>query len=680
MQRPVRVLLIEDDEDDRLIAVDLLDEIEGTDYVVTWVADPAGGIAALKDNAHDVCLLDYRLGPLTGVDLLEAVSGHQVPPSILMTGQADDRIDRSAAAAGAADFLVKGTFSAQELDRAIRYATRNAETLRAIRRSEARFRSVVAAAADGIVLLNETLHVVEANPAARTMFRVNDGGLVGQHYADFVDDPAIASAGIAEGTFETTGRCQDGNTFPIEGSAASWLDGGHRFWSIMVRDVTEKRQLLDQLAEEAFTDGLTGLGNRNLMRREIARSVAEFETSSNPPSLLMIGIDGFRNVNDLHGHEAGDQLLKIVAHRLRSCVRRDETLVRLGGDEFALFVEWATAGDVEQITRRLFDEIRQPFKFDGRLITITASIGVAVVDNDEIEPDELIRNADIAMGEAKSTGRNRLLVFEPSMSGKVLERISMEEDLRAAIDDGQIEVHFQPYVDLATGAIRGAEALARWHHPVRGPVPPPVFIDAAERANMIVELGRSVLRQAVDQLVVWRRRFDTTDLSLSVNVSARQLNDPELVPFVVGLLSQKALPAEMLTLEITESVMVGDADLIISRLETLRGCGIRVALDDFGTGYSSLSYLQRLPVDILKLDRAFVVQSDAERGRALVDAVGRMSESLGLQTVAEGVETIEQRDLLVDLGYDRGQGYLWAKPMSADAMLDYLAEEVGART
>ncbi len=676
----VRVLLIEDDEDDRLIATELLDDADGTDYVVTWVADPAGGVAALKDNAHDVCLLDYRLGPLTGLDVLDAVAGHQVPPTILLTGQSDDWIDHSAAAAGAADFLVKGEFGAQELDRAIRYATRNAETMRAVRRSEARFRSVVAAAADGIVLLNGQLEVVEANPAARAMFRVGEAGFAGTRYDEFLAERHTERTGLREGTFESTGVRRGGESFPVEGSAASWLDGGERFWSVVLRDVTEKNRLLSKLAAEAFTDGLTGLGNRNLLRREIARAVAAFDEDETNPSLITIGIDGFRNVNDLHGHEAGDQLLKIVAHRLRSCVRRDETLVRLGGDEFAVFVEWAGTADLEKMTRRLFEEVRQPFKFDGRMITITASMGVASVESDETEPDELIRNADIAMGEAKADGRNRLLSYTPAMSGRVLERISMEEDLRAAIEAGQLVVHFQPYVDLATGAIRGAEALARWNHPERGSVPPPVFIEVAERSNLIIDLGRSILRQAVAQLAEWRRRFDVSDLSLSVNVSARQLNDPELVPFVIGLLSERALPAEMLTLEITESVMVGDADLVISRLETLRDCGIRVALDDFGTGYSSLSYLQRLPVDILKLDRAFVVQSSAEQGRALVDAVGRISESLGLMTVAEGVETVEQRDLLVALGYNRGQGYLWAKPMSADAMIDFLSEELAARS
>ncbi len=676
MTSPVRVLLIEDDEDDRLIAVDLLDDIEEIDYEVTWVSDPVAGIDALKDSDHDVCLLDYRLGPLTGLDVLTAVAGHHVPPSILLTGQADEEVDRAAAAAGAVDFLVKGNFDSQELERAIRYATRNAKALRAARRSEARFRSVVSAAADGIVLLNDKLEVLEANPAARAMFRVDEDELVGRHCSEFVDDAAAFRSEVREGSFETTGRRRGGEFFPIEGSTASWLSEGERFWSIIVRDVSEKNQLLKQLAQEAFTDGLTGLGNRNLLRREVARAVSEYRDGQPEPVLILIGIDGFRNVNDLHGHEAGDQVLKIVAHRLRACVRRDETLVRLGGDEFALFVEGSSVDNIDHMTRRLFDELRQPFKFDGRLISITGSLGVARIDNDLVEADEVIRNSDIAMGEAKAAGRNRLLEFEQSMSGAVLDRISLEEDLRLAIDHGEIEVYFQPFVELRNEKVCGAEALARWHHPERGSVPPPVFIEAAERANMIVELGRSVLRQAVEQLALWRRRFDTTALVLSVNISARQLNDPQLVPFVMGLLSERSLPPEMLVLEITESVMVGDVDLVISRLETLRDCGIKIALDDFGTGYSSLSYLQRLPVDILKLDRAFVVEADEERGRALVDAVGRMSESLGLTTVAEGVETTDQRDLLIALGYDRGQGYLWARPKSASDMLEYLEVEV----
>ncbi len=690
MDASLRVLIIEDDEDDHLITTELLEDIEGTDYEVTWAVSAGAGIEALLANEHDVCLLDFRLGPMTGIDVLGAAraDGSRVP-CILLTGQDDRQTDRAAAEAGAADYLIKGDFTEADLERAIRYAVGNAAALRSLQESEERFRSVIEAAYDGIVLLDSSGNVLSANRAAHEMFGVAEGMLVDRNLTGLVassDLEYIArrfsptnAASPSTGSMEATGVRTDGSQFPMEFSAASWEADGRRYWSAIVRDVTQQRELVGQLEHQAFHDRLTGLANRALLRQRIEHAADGFDGGSTFPALILIDLDDFKRVNDTEGHESGDQLIKMVGKRLSSCVRQGETVARLGGDEFALFVEtFEEAHAVMRLAERVLEKLAEPFKIGNRMVTVSGSIGVAMLDRVDIGADELIRNGDLAMYAAKAKGKNGIELFESEMHGLVLDRIRLEEDLALAIENEQITLNYQPLVCLETGATLGFEALARWEHPTRGFVPPPVFIELAERGGLIQALGRMVLSVAVRQASEWQRRFpDEPPIGISVNLSSKQLQDPQLIGFVARLMASSGIAEGSLTLEITESVMVGDVDRAVQILNDLKSLGTLLALDDFGTGYSSLSYLRTLPIDSLKLDRSFILGATDERGLALVEMIAIMGRSLGFGTVAEGIETEDECELVQGFGYDKGQGYYFARPLTAVDATAHLVERHG---
>ena len=416
-----------------------------------------------------------------------------------------------------------------------------------------------------------------------------------------------------------------------------------------------------RLAEDrARTDPLTGLGNRRRLEEATARLLLRQE---GPLSVLFLDLDGFKGVNDGRGHLFGDQLLVEIADRLRSGVRADDLVVRLGGDEFAVLVP-GLATHASDVARRLQAAMRVPVQLTGRPVTVTASIGVATSGTaGRRDAEELLRNADLAMYQAKATGRNCVVSFVPGMAEAVTDRAALAEDLTAAMAaDDQLAVHYQPVVTLPGGQVHGHEALLRWRHPTRGPIPPLQFIPIAEQTGAITALGTWVLRQATRDAVAGLGRR-TGPSRVAVNVSAVQLADHEFVRTVRSALADSGLPAQLLVLEVTESVLADDLEAVCLRLQQIRDLGVKIAIDDFGTGYSSLSYLRRLPADIVKIDRSFV--ADLARGGAatsLVASIVELSRSLSLRVVAEGVETELQRAALAELGCTYGQGYLFGRP------------------
>ncbi len=685
MTSPIRVLLIEDDDDDRLIAVEFLEDVEGIEYDVTWVDTAQAGIEMLAKNEHDVCLLDYRLGAMTGLEVLDAVRElSPTPPCILLTGQNDAETDRAATEAGATDFLVKGDFTGAELERAMRYSIGAAQSFRSLLESEARFRTVVEAASDGIALVDANSLLIAANPAAHKMFGMDEGSMLGTDIRDYVAERDIervirlVSGNTSgdegrNGSYKATGVRSGSETFPIEFSVSSWRSDQGWVWSIIVRDVTEQRRLMEELAHAAYHDRLTGLSNRNFLRQQISHVAERFDLHEPKPALLLLDLDDFKRINDADGHEVGDQLLRLVGQRLAGCVRGSETIARLGGDEFALFVDdGGEPANLLRLADRILVELAEPFRIGTRFVAVSGSIGIASIDRADMEADELIRNADMAMYAAKARGKSCYEQFEQELEGVVLDQISLEDDLRDAVAQELIEPHFQPIVDLGTGRTLAFEALARWTHPTKGPISPDDFIAAAERIGIIGLLDRAIFRRAVEHATHWQATAIGRGVGLSVNVSSAQLADPAFIAFVDDVLEQYPLVPGTLSIEITESVMVGDPEPVIAQLGLLRDRQIKIAMDDFGTGYSSLSYLRQLPIDVLKLDRSFVNDCEREQGRALAEAVARLSETLRLVTVAEGIETEDQRQLLAYLGYARGQGYLFARPMPAGEILDHL--------
>ncbi len=425
------------------------------------------------------------------------------------------------------------------------------------------------------------------------------------------------------------------------------------------RDITERLRLENELAHQAFHDPLTGLANRTLFRTAVERSIEIAGSHGETVSVLLLDLDGFKAVNDSLGHPAGDQLLVVFADRLRRITRVEDTLARLGGDEFAVLVEPGV--DPETIAGGIVKELFSPFVIDGALLHLSASIGIAGT-SDASSFNELLRNADVAMYEAKQHHSRSWVCFDPAMRERSLRRLQLLTDLRLAVERNEFEVHLQPIVELGTGQVRGFEALARWSHPTEGLLFPADFIPLAEESGLIDAIGDLILRRAVADVAPV---LVEKDWYLSVNISARQLDSPQLLATTEELLRTTGLPPRLLVLEITESAVMSDPEAAGVRLGRLAAAGIRIALDDFGTGYSSLAVLSKFPLDVLKVDRSFVLalEDDAPSASALLSAIDEIGRALDLVVIAEGIETPEERTSLGELGYRYGQGYLFSAPL-----------------
>jgi diguanylate cyclase (GGDEF)-like protein len=449
---------------------------------------------------------------------------------------------------------------------------------------------------------------------------------------------------------------------------------------VHITDITDRKRAEEALAHQAFHDALTELANRALFADRVEQALLRGARGAGRPAIVLIDLDGFKAVNDTLGHPAGDALLREVAVRLRSAVRADDTVARLGGDEFAVLVEQSGDGTDEALAtaERVLAVLATPVVLDGQIVTVSGSVGIAVGDAGATR-DSLIGDADIAMYAAKVSGRGRSVVFDPAMRATAVAARELQQELQGALGSGQFRLVYQPVVDLADESVTGFEALLRWDSPTLGAVPPDRFVPVAEASGLIEEIGAWVLREACATAAAWRAEHDP-DLAMAVNVSAVQLTSPHLVAHIVEALTASGLPPGALVLEVTETALVSDPARASECLAALRDLGVRLALDDFGTGYSSLAHLRQFTVDVLKIDRSFVA-TIGEDGvlppivRGMID----LGRTLGLEIVAEGVETEAQRRLLVDGHCDLAQGYLFARPLEpADASLLLLGAPVRA--
>jgi len=555
-----------------------------------------------------------------------------------------------------------------------------------LRLSEERFRSVVRNSSDIIVILRPDGLVQYESPAVERVLGHSVESRVGRPGIELIhpDDQAryeyflteVLRTPGTEAAAEFRAAHGDGSWRVVEALAKNLLDepavGG-----ILVnyRDVTERTALAEQLRHQAFHDSLTGLANRALLTDRLEHAAARRGRDGHGLAVLFIDLDDFKAVNDTLGHGAGDRVLTIVSERLRKTVRAGDTAARMGGDEFAVLLEDtddpAVATDV---AGRILDAIREPLQVGDTEIVVHASLGIALSSGSAQTADELLRDADLAMYLAKSEGKDRMVTFEPGHGDVALERVQLKADLHRAFDRNEFRLVYQPIVRLDSAAIIGFEALLRWRHPSRGEVSPTEFIPLAEESGLIVPLGRWVLETACREAAAWSALRDGAAPTVSVNVSARQIDDPRIVEHVSGALADAGLPARQLTLEITETALVRDLESSVSTLEQLKSLGVRLAIDDFGTGYSSLSYLRRFPVDILKIDRSFV--ATVGRGgadTAVVGSVLRLARNLQLQTVAEGIEDAVQLAELRAMGARLGQGFHFARPLEADIVASRLA-------
>ena len=607
------------------------------------------------------------------------------------SGDRADRLERGGDMGSLVVLLVAGSIVWLLLRQAGR-ARRDADRTAAEMANQERFRSLVQHSSDVITVTDAGGSIIYQSPSVTPVFGYEPETLVGTELQRLVhpDDVRSVIAALVE-TARVSGaeriecrvRHADGSWRHVESAVTARLDDPTIAGMVLnTRDITERKELEDQLAHQAFHDSLTGLANRALFRDRVEHALARMRRQRKPIAVLLLDLDGFKTVNDSLGHAFGDSLLVAVADRLRTHLRPSDTPCRLGGDEFAILAEDLADGlDAEVVAERILESLRRPFVVDAKELVLTASIGVTIAETAQSDADDLLRNADVAMYTAKGRGRNRFELFKPSMHQAMLDRMDLESDLRRAIERGEFVLDYQPTVALATGWISGMEALVRWRSPERGLVPPGVFIPVAEDTGLIVKLGEWVLEEACRQTVAWKQEFGAdAPRTMNVNLSARQLQDDGLVESVRAILERTGVRPEHVVLEITESAVMADAEAMIARLHELKALGVRLAIDDFGTGYSSMAYLVQLPIDVLKIDRSFVhgVGEDPQK-MGIVRTIVELGRILDLQTVAEGIEIVEEVEELRALECELGQGYWFSRPLGVDAAVAMLADHAARR-
>jgi diguanylate cyclase (GGDEF)-like protein/PAS domain S-box-containing protein len=560
------------------------------------------------------------------------------------------------------------------------------------RSSEARFRSLVQHAHDLITVLDSSSTVIYQSPSIERALGYTPDELLGTRFDQLLlpgqnsrllrllaDGPSY-SGGDAE-VIECSLRHRNGSTRQFEILHTNLLeDEAVRGIVLNGRDISERKAFEDQLEHQAFHDPVTQLANRALLNERVRHALARTRREDSELAVIFLDLDDFKTINDSLGHAAGDRVLLEVAKRLATSIRVSDTAARFGGDEFAILLEDPTGPQgAAEIAERIIEELKKPLQIEGKEIVVQASLGISIVDQPSaLDADELIRNADAAMYIAKRDGKGSYRLFEPTMHSDVLARLELRADLQRALVNDEFELYYQPVIRLHDATINGMEALVRWRHPERGLIAPDGFIPFAEEAGLIVPLGRWVLREGCRQAKAIQDQVPTDPpLTMNINISVNQLHHSDIVADVRDALTDSDLDPRSLTLEITETVMMTNAELAEQRLGELKELGVNIALDDFGTGYSSLGYLARFPVDVIKMDRSFLSAGASPMTSGLATAVIGLGKTLELSIVAEGIEFPEQWETLRGLGCELGQGFYFARPMESSAAIDYLQTTLG---
>jgi diguanylate cyclase (GGDEF)-like protein/PAS domain S-box-containing protein len=695
----VRILVVEDNPSDVQVIRRLIGDSTSPVFEITAADRVAKGVAALAETNPDVILLDLGL-PDSNPEELDSFSRiHEVAagvPIIVMTGMSDQEVAAKAVRLGAQDFLVKGEVSAELLKRSIRYSIERQRADEDLRESEERYALAVDGANDGLWDWNLDEDRIYLSPRWKAILGYDEDELSSApaewldrvHPDDLHRLKSDLEAHLHElgeqsplfaAHFENEHRIRhrDGAYRWVLSRGIAIRDAaGHPYrMAGSLTDVTMRKNAEERLLHDALHDALTGLPNRALFLDRLGVALARTrrrrdDDRTDCSAVLFLDLDRFKHVNDSLGHVAGDRLLVAMARRLESILRPGDTVARLGGDEFAILVDIARASDTEVVAERIHKEFSVPFNVDGHELLATVSIGIARVTASYVRPEDLLRDADIAMYQAKSEGRAGYRVFDSTMHTRAAAMLKLESDLSQALRKDELRLHYQPVMALASARVVGFEALLRWEHPERGLIMPADIIDVAEDTGLIVPIGIWVMEEACRQMAEWQADHEIArSMSMSINLSSKQLMQPDMVEVIVRVLGDSGLEPSCLRLELTESVLMDNADSAVAKLSQLRKLGVQVYIDDFGTGYSSLSYLQRLPVDTLKIDRTFISQLGLQAESVeIVSAIITLARNLGMSVAAEGVETAEQAEGLKALDCEYGQGYYFYRPLDGESV------------
>jgi diguanylate cyclase (GGDEF)-like protein len=651
--------------------------LEGQGFRIVTAEDGQAAFGLFTKTQPDAVLLDVELPVLDGLAVCKSIRGHdagrEVP--ILMMAERDDELPvQRAYGLGATDVIVKPLVYSM-LPHRIRHSLKTARSLSDLT-------GLIRAIPDLIFIVNEDGEVQHglSGPDATHTLQIKALATASQinFYPCENDDTAIAriKKALATGKTQLYEHVLEGLDIHLE---TRFVPRDKNTVLAIVRDITERKSAEAEIYNLAYYDELTELPNRELFSQSLERTISIAQRDDKKFAVLFVDLDRFKRINDTLGHSIGDELLKDVAGRLANCIRSTDSvahldpvasgaikLARLGGDEFVIKLYDVDAENgVAAVASRIIKELTPPFTCAGHQFVVTPSIGIALYPQDGKTGEELLMNADSAMYRAKNVGRNNFKFYSETMRTKSLHRLDLENLLRTAIDEDQFELYFQPKIDANSCRLVGAEALMRWNHPDRGAIGPSDFIPIAEETGLILPIGQWVLREACKQVKVWSKSA-VGSVPVSVNISSHQFRDSGLIKDVFEAMTDAGIDASLLELEITESVLLQDVDKTLVELKALKDAGISLSIDDFGTGYSSLSYLKRFPIDTIKIDRSFVkdLHKDADDA-AICAAILAMSTQLGLNVVAEGVETMEQLEFLRSHGCHHIQGYICSRPLSA---------------
>jgi diguanylate cyclase (GGDEF)-like protein/PAS domain S-box-containing protein len=679
---PPKILLIENDPAaaDEIRAV--LAPAYGGSFDVEWVRQLSEGLARLSKRGIDAVLLELSLPDSHGIETFDKLfTAASDVPILILGGNVSEALAKEAVGRGAQDYLLPGHLD-YSLPRALRNAIERKAVEDALYVEKERALVTLNSIGDAVLCTDMSGKITYLNLVAETMtgwrreeatgkplaevFRIIDGAT--HKTARDPMEMAVEQNRTVGLTVDCVLIRRDGFEFAIEDSAAPIHDRAGRVIGavIVFHDVSAARAMSLQMTHSAQHDAVTGLPNRLLLNDRISQSIALARRQNRPIALIFLDLDHFKYINDSLGHDTGDNLLQCVSKRLLASVRGSDTVSRQGGDEFVILLPEITyPEDAATSAKKILLSLSAPCSIGGHDLHINGSIGISVYPEDGEDAETLIKNADTAMYHAKESGRNNFQFFKAEMNLKAVERQSLEGSLRRALEREEFLLHYQPKVNLDTGEITGVEALIRWQQPDRGLVPPSQFVPIAEDCGLILQIGRWVLREACRQARAWQNA-GLPPVPIAVNVSAVEFRDKGFVEGVRAILSETVLEARYLELELTEGVLMEDAESTASVLQELKMMGVHLAVDDFGTGYSSLSYLRQFPIDVLKIDQSFIHQITADPDDStIVSAIINMGKSLKHLVVAEGIETREQRAYLQTQRCAEGQGYLFSRPLTA---------------